>query len=96
MVADGVIKVTTWERAAMPQTRVHLVRDLAATGAAAESLAAAITAAVEPQSWHAAGGTGTVAALPGALVVTHSWLTHEKIDDWLDRQRTALASKKNK
>ncbi len=75
--------ITAEEAAARRDLRVFRIVELTQAGHTADELVRNVTAAVEPQSWQSAGGTATIRALPGLLIVRHNRRTCERIAELL-------------
>jgi len=90
-VSDNAIVITTADAAKrMTTPRVYVVRDLIApersqndfakpTPAPADNLIELITSTLSPKDWDPNGGTGSIAYLNGALVISQTEEIHRKI-----------------
>jgi hypothetical protein len=82
---DAVVFVITAEEAAARRDlRVFRIVELTEAGRSADQLVKKITESIEPKSWQAAGGTSTIRALPGVLIVRHNRRAHERIAKLLE------------
>jgi hypothetical protein len=104
-IRDGVVVVSDPATLAGSLVRVYDVRDLvtlpaaaldeagvpAADGAGEQRLAAHVRERIDPAGWAAVGGSGTVTAQPGALVITTSADGHAAIEALLGALRAAPA-----
>jgi len=86
MVIDGNVKITTPERAESNlQTCIYPVGDLFPSSSAShDSVMALLTSVVEPDSWDAAGGAGTIDSLGSSLVISQNYHVHQQVEDLLD------------
>ena len=86
MVIDGNVKITTPERAESNlQTCIYPVGDLFPSSSAShDSVMALLTSVVEPDSWDAAGGAGTIDSLSSSLVISQNYHVHQQVEDLLD------------
>ena len=76
--------ITAEEASARRDLRVFPIVELTEAGHGADQLVKKITETIEPKSWQAAGGTATIRALPGVLIVRHNRRTHERIAKLLE------------
>ncbi len=80
--------VSTGDAAARRDPTVYRVKELVDSGCTATDLARQIMEMIEPQSWQPAGGTASIRALPGLLVIRHNRQTHERIGQLLEAKAT--------
>jgi hypothetical protein len=76
--------VTPEQAAARRDLRVFRIVELTEAGHSADQLVKTIAESIEPTSWQAAGGSATIRALPGVLLVRHNRRTHERIATFLE------------
>jgi hypothetical protein len=72
------------QAAARRDLRVFRIVELIEAGHRADQLVKKITETIEPTSWQTAGGTATIHALPGVLLVRHNRRTQERIARFLE------------
>ncbi|HZZ73020.1 MAG TPA: hypothetical protein VFE24_12270 [Pirellulales bacterium] len=85
---DEVLLITSRERASnWMTTKVYPLGDLAKTDM---DIPALLMAHVEPQSWDAAGGHGSVHAVAGMLVVTQTYENFSEVENLLMQMHKTL------
>lgn len=85
-IRDGRLWITSYDEAAsQPELRVYPVRDLCPpnTDHTSEDLADAVMDCVDALAWDQVGGSGSIAHLPGVLIVANTSDVHRRIEHLL-------------
>jgi len=72
------------QAAARRDLQVFRIVELTEAGQSADHLVKKITEKIEPKSWQSAGGTATIRALSGVLIVRHNRRTQERVGELLE------------